>query len=306
MNARGPREIAASVRDRLHRLSRDRGEDFQVTLIRFAVERLLHRLSRSAHRGQFVLKGAMLFSVWEVLPHRSTRDLDLLGRGSDEPRALEEAFREILTTIVEPDGLEFDADSISSEPLHEGQDYEGLRVTLVTRLGAARIPLQIDIAFGQAVRPEATEETFPSMLDLPKATLLAYPPEVVVAEKFQAMSVLGMTNSRMKDFFDVAYMARRFEFDSHRLAQAMTATFERRRTAIPAEAPLALTRAYFDSADRKREWDAFLRRTGLEGDPETLQSACLRIEKFLMPVCGWIREGSPPLLRWRGGSGWEK
>ena len=304
MTDRGPRDLSASVRDRLLRLSRDRREDFQVTLIRYAVERLLHRLARSEHRRWFVLKGAMLFSVWEVLPHRPTKDLDLLGRGSDDPAALREVFRRILSVEVEPDGLEFDRDSIDVEPLHEGQDYEGVRVSLTARLGAARIPLQVDVAFGQAVRPEAVEETYPSLLGMPSPTLLTYPREVVVAEKFQAMNALGMTNSRMKDFFDIAYIADSFEFDAVRLAQALKATFERRRTPLPREAPLALTAGYFDSADRKRDWAAFRRRSGLEGGGESLEAACNRIGRLLLPVCGWIHEGTVPAARWKPDAGW--
>lgn len=304
MTVRGPRDLAASIRERLLRLSRERREDFQVTLIRYAVERLLYRLSRSEHRDRFVLKGAMLFSVWEALPHRSTKDLDLLGRGSDDPAVVRETFLRIMGVEVEPDGLTFDRDSIGVEPLHEGQDYEGVRVSLLARLGTARIPLQVDVAFGQAVRPDAAEESFPSLLGMPAATLLTYPREVVVAEKFQAMTVLGMGNSRMKDFFDIAYLAGSFEFAAERLVQALRATFDRRRTTIPQEAPLPLTAAYFDSADRKRDWTAFRRRVGLQGDDETLEAACRRIESFLMPACAWARGGSVPDSRWQPGEGW--
>jgi predicted nucleotidyltransferase component of viral defense system len=292
------------VRDRLLKLSRARGEDYQVILIRYAVERLLYRLTRSEHRDRFLLKGAMLFSVWDVLPHRSTRDLDLLGRGSDDPEAVRRTFTEILATPVPPDGIEFDGSAVDVEPLHEGQDYEGVRVSLAARLGVARVPLQVDVAFGQAVRPEAAREEFPSLLGMPTPTLLAYPREVVVAEKFQAMNSLGMTNSRMKDFFDIAYLADRFEFDARRLAQAVEATFQRRRTDLPAKPPLVLTRTYFDSTDRKQDWAAFLRRAGLPNERTTLADACGRIERLLMPVCEWVRGGSVPSRRWNPAGGW--
>lgn len=304
MTVRGPRDLAASVRDRLLQLSRARGEDFQVTLIRFAVERLLYRLSRSEHRSQFVLKGAMLFSVWEALPHRSTRDLDLLGRGGGDPADVMEMFARILATEVDPDGIEFDSGSIGAEGLHEGQDYEGVRVSLVARLGSARIPLQVDVAFGQAMRPGAVEEEFPSLLGMPTATLLMYPREVVVAEKFQAIVAIGIANSRMKDFFDIAYVASTFEFDAGRLADSLKATFERRATPLPVERPLALSATYFESADRRRDWEAFRRRAGLAGGGETLESACDRVANFLMPVCAWLRAGDVPPARWLPGAGW--
>lgn len=304
MSARETRDLAASVRDRLWTLARERGEDVQVTLIRFAVERLLYRLSRSAYREAFLLEGAMLFSVWDLLPHRATRDLDLLGRGSDDPSVVRRTMAEILATPVEPDGLDFGAGSMEIEPLHEGQDYRGVQVSLVVRLGKAKIPLQVDIAFGQAVRPEAVMETFPSLLGLPPPTLLAYPREVVVAEKFQAMTALGLTSSRMKDFFDVAYIAAKFEFDARRLAEAVEATFQRRRTEIPATPPLALTKEFYESKDRKRDWTAFRRRAGLDSEAETLESACRRIERLMVPICDWIRRGDVPPVRWNPATGW--
>lgn len=305
MTDRGPRDLPASIRERLFQLSKTRREDFQVTLVRYAVERLLRRLAQSEYRGRFVLKGAILFSVWEVLPHRPTKDLDLLGRGSGDTAALLGVFRQVLSVEVEPDGLEFDLDSMDAGPLQEGEDYEGVRVSITARLGAARIPLQVDVAFGQSVRPEATEETFPSLLGMPTSTLLTYPREVVVAEKFQAMVALGMTNSRMKDFFDIAYIAGTFEFEATRLAQALAATFERRRTPLPKDVPLALTAAYFESADRVKDWAAFRRRSGLTGGDETLESACGRVRALLMPVCRWILQGSVPEIHWKPASGWD-
>ena len=193
-------------------LAREQKEDFSIVLTRYGLERLLYRLSQSAHRDRFVLKGAMLFQLWSGHPHRPTRDLDLLGHGSPDPERFEGIFRDICRQNVEDDGLEFQSDSVRAESMKEDEEYQGLRLKLVSRLGNARIPIQIDIGFGDAVTPEPDEVIYPTLLDGPAPTLKAYPRETVVAEKFQAMVMLGIANSRMKDFYDLWILMRQFEF----------------------------------------------------------------------------------------------
>lgn len=298
-----PRDLTASIRDRLQRLARERGEDFQVTLVRFAIERWLYRLSRTEYRGRFVLKGAMLFEIWSTKRLRATRDLDLLGRGSSDAESLRRAFERISAAEVEPDGLVFDVDSIQFEDLHEGQDYPGQRIRMTVMLGNVRIPFAADIAFGQAVTPEPQETEYPAMLDLPTGRVLAYPQEVAIAEKFQAIVSLGVANGRMKDFHDVALLANMFEFDECRIASALRATFERRDTPLPEGVPLALTAEFHEDPDRKRDWIAFQRRAAVS--TSSLEQACRRITAFLMPVVERITAGSEPSRRWRPESGWE-
>jgi hypothetical protein len=201
------KDVAASVRQRLLNRSRERGEDFQLTLIYFALERLMYRLSRSAYRDRFILKGAMLFSVWSETPHRATRDLDLLRRGDHEMSVLIHEFQEICRTPIEDDGMAFLPESISGEKIREGDEYQGIRLTFEARLGVARIPIQVDIGFGDAVLPKPEPLDYPTLLDFPAPRLLAYPRETVIAEKFQSMVELGIANSRMKDFFDLWFLA---------------------------------------------------------------------------------------------------
>jgi hypothetical protein len=298
------RDPAASIRGRLERVARERGEDFQFTLIRFAIERWLHRLSRSVRRDRFVLKGAMLFEIWSRHRHRATRDLDLLGRGASDAISLRDTFEQICRTEVEPDGLVFDPDSIAFEELREGQDYPGQRLRMTVRLGNVRIPLAIDIAFGQAVTPAPEDAEYPSMLDLPTGRVLAYPQAVTIAEKFQAMVALGIANNRMKDFYDVAQLAEMFEHHEAQLAAALRATFERRRTPLPDVSPLSLTPEYFERPDRQADWRAFARRSGVETG--TLEQACHRVAEFLMPVVERMRSGETPDRRWRPASGWKR
>ena len=278
-----PRNMAASVKHRLMELARKQGEDFQLVLTRYVIERLLYRLSRSEHAGQFVLKGAMLFRLWADQPHRPTRDLDLLGKGEPSPEALAEVFRAVCGTVVEDDGLTFDPASVTAGRIKEDQEYEGVRVECRVHLGQARIDLQVDVGFGDAVVPRASTVTYPAMLEFPAPVLKAYPRQAVVAEKFQAMVALGIANSRMKDFFDVWVLARGFAFDGPSLSQAIHATFRRRKTALPTEPPLALTPEFGTDDGKKKQWAAFLKRGRLDAGGASLEQVCASLNGFLMP-----------------------
>jgi hypothetical protein len=155
--AKPARNLAHSVHQRLLNKAREQKEDANLVLIRYALERFLYRLGRSAHKDRFVLKGAMLFAAWTNLPHRPTRDLDLLGIGDSSDAALTRTFGEIVRTLVEPDGLEFDDHSISISEIREAQDYPGKRIKLPAHLGNAQLNLQIDVGFGDAVTPEPAD-----------------------------------------------------------------------------------------------------------------------------------------------------
>lgn len=304
MSPRQHRDVAASVRQRLLNRARERGEDFQLVLTYYAVERLLYRLSRSAHHERFVLKGAMLFSVWSGVPHRATRDLDLLGHGDNAVSALERAFREICRTTVEEDGLEFLEESVRGEEIRDEQDYQGVRLAFIARLAGARIPIRVDIGFGDAVSPPPETVKYPTLLDLPAPRLLAYPREGVVAEKFQTMVMLGIANSRMRDFFDVWYLAQQFEFVGARLCGAIQATFGRRKTSLPPQAPLALTAEFHGDRDKQLQWGAFLRRAGLDADRKTLPQVAESLRAFLLPPTAALARSVPFDMIWSPGGPW--
>lgn len=226
MTRRPPRNIAASVSARLLNLSRESGEDFQFLLLRYAAERFLYRLGESGHRDRYALKGAMLFALWGGSIYRPTRDLDFTGYGSNETEDVLASLREVCTVAVADDGLAFDAGRLTAEPIRDDAEYNGLRVRFQATLGDARIPMRIDIGFGNVIEPAATEVDYPTLLDGPAPRILAYPHEAVVAEKLHAMVVLGERNSRYKDFYDLHVLARQFPFDGERLARAIAATFE--------------------------------------------------------------------------------
>jgi len=283
VNKRQPVNLPASVRQRLLDLSRTRGEDFNLTLTRYGTERLLYRLSRSERADHFVLKGALLLSLWTGRLQRPTHDLDLLGYGDSSQEALTQLFRDICVADVPADGLTFHPDSVRVTEIREEQEYGGQRVQLTATLGNARINLQVDIGFGDVITPAPDDVEYPSLLGFPSPRLHAYPKETVIAEKLEAMVALGMANSRMKDFYDVWMMSRELQFDGRTLARAIQATFQRRRSEIPNTAPTALTEEFATDHGKGTQWHAFLSRNRLDAGRMALAQIIQQLRLFLMP-----------------------
>lgn len=274
------KNIGASVRARLLQVSKTSGQTFDLVLTRFALERLLFRLSQSPHADRFVLKGAMLMMSWFDDPHRGTRDLDLLGFGDPSPEPMLATFREILAQEA-ADGVEFDVDGLRVDRIREEVEYGGLRLRTTASIGGARIRLTIDIGFGDAVEPGAEELDYPSMLDFPIPRLRGYARETVIAEKFHAMVALGRANSRMKDFYDIWILSKSFDFADDRLARAIAATFARRATPIPVDLPDALTPAFASDEQKQRQWIAFVRDVAV--NPGKFKEVIVSLAEFLMP-----------------------
>jgi predicted nucleotidyltransferase component of viral defense system len=268
------RNIAASIRQRLLNRARANGEDFQLLLDRYAVERFLYRLSVSNVRDEFLLKGALLFTLWFNVGYRPTRDADFLGYGPRDGAALAKTVRGICAIECE-DGIAFDADSIKVAEIREHASYQGLRVTLRADLDKARCTLQLDVGYGDAVTPAPVDITFPVLLEhLPAPKLRAYPRETVFAEKLEAIALLGIANSRMKDYFDLWALAREGAMDIDRLGEAIAATFARRGTSLPAPMPLGLTAAFSEDAQKRTQWNAFVARNRLDApDLDTVVEA---------------------------------
>lgn len=299
-----PRNLAASVRHQLTELARKQGEDFQLVLTRYVIERLLYRLSRSPYHHEFVLKGAMLFRLWTGQLHRPTRDLDLLGKADYSVEHLVEVFKEVCCLAVEEDGLVFNPKTLRGERIKEDQQYEGVRIHCEARLGQPRIELQIDIGFGDPVTPTSVEVTFPAMLEFPTPVLQAYPRQTFIAEKYQAMVSLGIANSRMKDFFDLWVLARSFEFDGPLLCRAIRATFNRRTTALPTEGPLALTSEFGADITKVKQWGAFAKKGKLDICGTTLEQVCAFLHGFLMPPTSALVAASPFERFWPPAGPW--
>ncbi len=296
-----PRNVPASVRQRLLNRARSDRRPFNELLQYFAMERFLYRLSQSAHADRFVLKGALMLRVWRSPEPRPTMDIDLLGRTRKEEAGIVAQIRDILSVDVEPDGLAFDLDSIRSERITEGADYEGIRIRFQGSLDTARIHMQVDVGYGDVVYPEPEASVLPTMLGFPAPRLLCYSRESSIAEKLEAMVKLGMLNTRMKDFYDIWLLSRQFDFNGPELAQAIRLTFERRGTALPSEVE-AFTLSFVDA--KQTQWAAFRNRLHQEHVPASFGEITASVGEFLSPVVAALSSGKPRPTTWNAPGPW--
>lgn len=304
MKGKPIQNLAASVYARLLKRTEPGDEQFQFVLMRYGAERLMYRLSQSENAANFVLKGAMLFLVWTGAQYRATKDMDLLALKSSSVERLRDIFRELCQLPVTQDGLVFEPDSVRAEEIREDNLYEGVRVTLVARLGKARVPIQVDIGFGDAVTPKPVQTDFPTLLDFPAPRLAMYPRETVVAEKFEAMVKLGLANSRMKDFYDIWALSREFDFDGGVLSAAIQATFKRRKTTLTPTMPLALTSGFSGDPLKQTQWKAFVRRSRLKLTTEGLEKVVAEITGFLEAPVNAASQGERLKAAWAKGGPW--
>lgn len=272
--ARAAANIAASVKQRLLNLARAEGRAYDVVLVRYALERLLYRLSISEHRGSFILKGGMLVTLWIDSGSRETRDADFLGNGDASPDHLRHVFAQVLS-IEAGDGLVFDTGNLRTAAIGEEMEYGGVRLRADAYLEKSRVPVTIDIGFGDALADAARTMAYPSMLGMDEPQIRIYPPASVIAEKFQAMVALGVANGRMKDYFDLWAIPKALEIAPHDLDAAIRATFERRGTAIPAERPPGLSDAMIADDAKRTQWRAYAASLDLSelGFEEVIEAA---------------------------------
>ncbi|MGC1480662.1 MAG: nucleotidyl transferase AbiEii/AbiGii toxin family protein [Chthoniobacterales bacterium] len=293
------KNVAASVRARLLNLSRAEGEPLSALLEQYATGRFLYRLAQSEYRERFVLKGAQLFRIWGVEEHRPTRDLDLLGYGEPTEEAIHTIFTGLLQMDIDPDdGLEWE--EVAVAPIREEMEYGGIRARVGVGLAGARLGIQIDVGFGDAITPAAEEKEWHELLDFPSASLLVYPPETVVAEKLEAAVSLGIDNSRMKDFFDLHWLQSHTEFDGNDLTEAVINTFERRGANIPKAPPVAFTERFSTNQQKLLQWNAFLRKGKL--NPTPLAEVVSDLSAFLSPVI----KGDVTDHRWVPSENWRR
>ena len=300
-----PKNIPASIRQRLLQESRKQGIDFNLILTKYALERFLYRLSCSSYHDRFVLKGAMLFPLWGIDTFRPTRDLDLLGFGESEQEHLVSVFRDICQIEVDDDGISYDPESVTVTAIRDQMEYGGSRIVMNAELAKARIQVQIDVGFGDVVTPQPTYEEYPTLLKLPAPFIRAYPRETVVAEKFQAMVALGIANSRMKDLYDLWFIGATFQFDGATLVHALKRTFVRRGTDIPKELPFGLSDEFATDSMKISQWKAFIRRTGVQV-PEELLSVILFLRDFLMPPTAAVAAEHQFREIWSAGGPWSR
>lgn len=305
LSRRPPSDVAHSVRDRLKGIARQSGEPFAEVLVRYGLERLLYRLSRSEWRTRFTLKGALLFALWSKHPHRATRDADLAGPGRFDEAEIGRVFRSLCVLPVEPDGVVFAPEAVQTETIRRGNEYHGVRVRLTATLKRTRIPLQVDIGLGDVVEPRPAEAFLPVLLpEMPSPRLRTYTPHSVVAEKLHAIVELGFDASRVKDYFDLFKLAELFQFDGETLAHSIARTFERRKTTAPVEVPAGLGDEFAHDRMKLAMWHAFVRRSRLvDGAPE-MADALPALRGFLLPPLAAARDGTHFGRRWMPGKGW--
>jgi len=303
VNKRPKKNMAASFRQRLLNKARKSGRPFNELLQYFAMERFLYRLSKSSYRKHLILKGALMFAVWEAPTSRPTKDIDLLGRIDNNVDVIVAAIRNICLEDVEPDGIVFDASSVEGERITEWANYEGVRVRFRGKLGTARITMQLDIGFGDVVVPSTVVTDYPTILHLSAPRLQCYSKESLIAEKFETMARLGPLNSRMKDFFDIWFLSRRFRFDGQTLARAIAKTFSQRGTEIPPQ-PLSLMSALSESPAKQSQWRGFARRNRLEEVPGDLSEVTASIVTFLGPIAEALTTGKPFKGIWNAPGPW--
>jgi hypothetical protein len=299
------RNVPQSVKDRLKNLAQEQRVELNRLLERYAGERFLYRLGISPEVDRFTLKGAALFLVWVGEPLRATRDVDLLGTGADDHEAIRAAIASVCAVPCPEDGLVFDPETIRVQAIRDEQEYGGVRVKLRATLGPAVLPLQVDIGFGDVITPEREEAAYPTLLDQPVPRVWTYPRETFVAEKFEAMVRLGPTNTRMKDFWDVAAVAARFDFDGETLRAALDETFQRRGTVHAQEIPEALRPAFYQNTRRAEYWQAFLRKAGAAAAPADFNAVGERVRTFLGPVRESLVQGEAFTRAWRAGGPWQ-
>ncbi len=280
-----PRNIAASVRQRLLNLARAEEQAFDVVLVAFGLERLIYRLSVSAHRDRFVLKGGMLVTLWTKDRGRFTRDIDFLSFGADDEATLKKTIAEILA-IDADDGLIFDDASLTAAPIREVHVYGGMRLKTIAYLEKTRIPITIDVGFGDALgNPDYTLD-YGSLLDFPSASVRAYSPETVIAEKFQAVVSLGVINGRMKDYYDLWALPKAVDIYLDDLRASIERTFERRQTDVPQERPPGLSQSFANDATKSAQWRAYAEATEIEG--LSLAEVVDDIWTTLEPICARV------------------
>lgn len=299
------KNIEASVRERLQNKAKETNRPFAELLQYYGMERFLYRFSQSKYAEKSILKGALMFTVWQVPERRITMDIDFLAQYDNQVAKIEEVIKEVCQAKVVPDGLVFDPMTVAGQKIKEDADYEGVRVRFRGFLERARIPMQIDVGFGDAIYPKPKAIDYPTILDFPKPLLKGYPAESVVSEKFEAMVKLGLLNSRMKDFYDLWLMTGRFDFDGPKLTEALQRTFSHRKTELPEKPPVFAEEIYDETSDRQTLWKAFLGKNQIVHAPEKLKDTAMVIEKFVAGPIKAIHVKSEFDSKWKAPGPWK-
>ncbi len=298
------KDISASIKARLLNLSKTANRDFQELTVRYTVERFLARLVESQYREEFILKGAMLYIPWKLDDTRTTMDLDLLGYGNPDLDNMRSVFQNICSTAIMDDGLVFIKESVTVNPIREESVYDGVRVLIQVKLGTMIIRFQVDVGFGDQIIPKPMDTEFPAIFAEQGPIIRSYSPETVIAEKFNAMVVLGMANSRMKDYYDIWMLSQSFTFNSSILGEAIQQTFLKRQNALPEFEPVALSDDFINNRDKKTQWKGFLKKQTRINSAPDLEQIVLCLRKFILPIISNLHSETVVTKQWHSGNGW--
>jgi predicted nucleotidyltransferase component of viral defense system len=279
--------LAASVRQRLLNIAEKRGENYNLILRRYVLERFLYRLGASPHRSALILKGAMLFQVWSQTQIRATKDMDFLAQGQFDEVTVTKMVQDICTASAEDDAVEFDLSKLEVSDIREDDRYGGLRARFTAVIGGAKIPVQIDIGIGDVVTPEPAAIDYPTLLPMEPPNVLGYPRETVVAEKLEVIVDLGINNSRLKDYFDLWFLFITFDDHLEMLALAVKRTFAHRGQVIPMEVPVGLSDEFANDPHKQKQWESFVRRS--VGEAPDLVEVIAVIREVAMGVFAMAR-----------------
>ena len=298
------KNMQASIRALLQNKAKETRRPFSEILQYYGMERFLYRFSRSKYADKFILKGALMFTVWHVSERRTTLDIDFSAHYDNQTSSIEKVIKDVCNFAVVPDGLIFDTATIRGRKIKEDADYEGVRVKFLGFLERSRITMQIDVGFGDVIYPKPKTIDYPVILDFPKPHLKGYTAESVVSEKFEAMVKLGLLNSRMKDFYDIRLMMRQFDFNGSELAEALKRTFRHRKTYLPEHRPLFAEEIYDEKSDRQILWKAFLKKRDIKHAPEKLRTTAMEIEEFIIKPLDAVRKGQKFVGKWKALGPW--
>ncbi len=298
------RNIAASVHQRLLNKSKESSRPFNELFQYYAIERFLYRLSQSSYAEKFVLKGALMLMVWKAPDFRSTMDIDVLGKMKNNPETVVAIIQDVCLQEVEPDGIVFDPRSVRGQVITEEADYEGVRIHFRGLLDNARITIQLDVGFGDAVIPPPKFMAYPTIFNSPAPQIRGYSKESMIAEKFEAMVRRGTVNSRMKDFWDIRLLSRNFDFDGKIMSSAIVKTFTIRHTAIPHD-PVAFTEVFSHDKTKQSQWKSFIRKNRMIGTQDSFGEVVVAVSFFLKPVLDSIVNTRPVPLIWKAPGPWQ-
>ncbi|MCC5828357.1 MAG: nucleotidyl transferase AbiEii/AbiGii toxin family protein [Phycisphaeraceae bacterium] len=304
MTERPLKNVVASIHQRLLNASKQIGRAFNDLVLYYAIERFLYRLSQSPHADRVVLKGGLMLNVWNAPMTRVTRDIDLLGRFSNDLDRVADVVRVVCSVAVEDDGLVFDPTTVTTRRIAEDADYEGVRATFRGNFGKVPLAMRIDFGFSDVITPAPVPITYPSVLDHSPPKLMAYNRETAVAEKFEAMVKHGELNSRMRDFFDVWVLAQTFAFDGRLLADAVRATFDRRQTAIEIE-PVCFSDRFVTTPAKVAQWNGFIKNSRVAPAPTGFAAVVGHVEQFLKPIAQALAEDEAFERQWPAGGTWQ-